>query len=147
MIIRFLKVIAPYVAVVIVALVIFAAGAYCGVNVISSISNRKIGDDQFLRSIEDHSVLLLLDQGDVQKARALLALREDGNILALDSVAPFARDDRKIAACHHLQKIAEWRESHAEIYSRTTTADERQVRQAVSETLAAPASCAKEAGK
>jgi hypothetical protein len=58
----------------------------------ATLFNRRLGEQDLAKLAADHLVLQLLDSGTVNQARALLILREDGQILGLNAVSPYLPD-------------------------------------------------------
>jgi hypothetical protein len=73
----------------------------------------------------------------VDEARTLLIMREDGNLISLDMLAPYLPDDLAKSTCRIMQKVA--KTDNAAKYSATESATDPEVRQMVAASLQNPA--------
>jgi hypothetical protein len=138
---RFLKLIGPYILAIVCAVGIFAAGAYLGFYFMGSVFTPRFGQDELSRLVNDHSLLLSLDAGQVDQARSLLILREDAHLMALDGVSPYLSDELANSTCRIMRRIAKQRADNAGKYTETALAESPEVRKMVSESLQSPAGC------
>jgi len=118
---RFLRIIAPYLLAAATAIAIFVAGAYAsfrfGTDVIFG---AKIGQDIVVRLSERTTVLSQLDANAPERAHAFLVLAQDSDLLALDSLAPYLRDDTAKSACRLFRAIAKNRANNPAKYQQPT---------------------------
>jgi hypothetical protein len=137
---RFLKTVLPYTLVAVGLVVGFAAGQYSSSYFAGLMFNPRLGQQEVTRLAADHAVLQLLDEGNVNQARSLLVLREDGLILGLSSLSTYLPGESAQSACRLLQAVASHR-----IESATETQAEIQesadVRNLVSASLRSPVAC------
>ena len=90
---RLLKIIIPYIVIVVGAVVIFVAGAFAAFWFTGRVITPRFGMQQAAELAQDHALLDSLDAGNVDQARSLLIMREDFNLMSLDMLAPYMSDD------------------------------------------------------
>jgi hypothetical protein len=139
---RLLKVLLPYVAGAVGALVIFAAGVYSSFYLTGMLVSPRFGVQQVAEMAQDHNLLQSLDAGRVDEARSLLITNEDIQIMSLDMLAPYLPDDLAKTTCRIMQKVAQERANNAAKYAAAETSDPA-VRKIVAASLQNPAACAR----
>jgi len=137
----FLKAAAPYLGGVILAVGIFIGGLYVGMNftttVTASIFNPGYAQKTTMTAMEDHALLTTLDTAGANKAIAYLRVREDTNILSIDSIENYADPETRYKACRLLKSIAARRAKYPEKPAQSTA----DIQTAVEAILKAPRVC------
>ena len=140
---RLLKIMIPYVVAVLGAVGIFAAGAYAAIWYTGKVLTPRWGAQELSEFITEHSLLRSLDAGNVDEARNLLILEENGHLISLDMLSPYLADDLAKTTCRVMQKVAKQRADNAAKYSTTEPATDPEVRQTVAAALQNPAACSR----
>lgn len=113
-----LRMIAPYLAALLLACGTFIGGWYAGmqntVTVAAGIFNPGNMQNLEMRAMEDHALLLYLDRSEGNKAAGYLRTREDGNIMAINSISQYADLKTRLWACKLMKGIAQRREKYSE---------------------------------
>ena len=98
--------------------------------------------------MDDHILLVSLDAGNAEQARSLLILREDGHLLAVDSVSPYMSDELAKSTCRIMRKVARQRADNAGKYAEAAFFDSPETGKMVTESskmvsaaLQGPAAC------
>lgn len=138
---RLFKILLPYALVAMGAIAAFAAGAYSSAYFAGMIFNHRLGEQELAQLASDHIVLQLLDSGNANQARALLVLREDGQILGLHALAPYLPDPSALSACRLLRAVATHRIAHPVNANQTGAQESADVRNMVAAVLRNPVAC------
>jgi hypothetical protein len=138
---RLLKIMIPYVCTVAGAVAVFTAGAYAAAWFTGRVLTPQFGMHELAELAEDHALLRSLDAGNVDEARTLLIMHEDGNLMSLDMLAPYLPDDMAKSTCRIMQKVAKQRADNAAKYSPTESSSDAEIRQTVAASLQNPAAC------
>jgi hypothetical protein len=138
---NFIKAAAPYIGAIVFSVGIFMGGLYVGMDfttsIAASIFNPHYADKTSIDAMEDHAILTTLDTAGADKAIAYLRVREDANILSLDSIDYYADPQTRSKACRLLKAIAARRAKYPE----KTTQNIGEIQAAVDAILKAPKVC------
>jgi hypothetical protein len=138
---RLLKIMIPYVVAALTAVAIFAAGAYAAVWFTGAVLTPQFGLQEVAELATTHTLLHSLDAGNVDEARSLLIMQEDGDLISLDMLAPSLPNDLAKSTCRIMQKVAKQRADNAAKYTATESSTDSGVRHMVTASLEKPAAC------
>lgn len=141
-----LKAVAPYLATFALACGTFVGGYYTGMT-----SAAKVAADIFspvnmqdieLQVMDDDVLMFYLDRREATKAADYLRTREDGNILAIRDLSPYADARTREMACKLIKAIAQRRAKYSE-----KPAELADMQAKVDSLLKSPPMCDKHAGQ
>jgi len=132
-----------FVLAVIGAIAIFFAGAYSSVYFTNRVLTPRLGLQNLAELVTDSALLSALDAGNVETARALLIMDEDGHLIGLDGLAPNLDDDLAKSTCKIMRGVAKRRTDNAAKYAATEPASDPDVRKLVTASLQNPVACAR----
>jgi hypothetical protein len=138
---RFVKLVLPYVLGAVGAVVAFGAGAYTSFHFAGMFLNPQLGRRDIARLAEDHIILQYLDSGSVDQARAFLVSMENGRVLAINAVSPYLSDQEALSACRLLRAVGNFRIAHPTGAGSGASPGSANVDNMVSETLRNPVAC------
>jgi hypothetical protein len=133
----------PYALAVIAAIPVFFAGAYSADYFTGKVLAPRFGSQNVAELATTYALLHSLDAGNVEEARSLLILQEDGNLMSIDMLAPYFPDDLAKSACRIMQKVAKQRTENAAKYAATEATSDPEVHKIVAASLQNPAACSR----
>ena len=138
---QILKSALPFALAAIAAIAIFFAGAYSSAYFTGRVLPPRWGLQDVAELATYHALLHSLDAGNVEDARALLILQEDGHLMSVDMLVPYLPDDLAKSTCRIMQKVAQQRADNAGKYAATEATSDPEVRRIVAASLRNPTAC------